>query len=251
MSDLLSRMTDVNDTKIQYELDETGMNPDNYIMNEIHTVSSTRYRDYNIIIPEFPPFYVKDIKVRYKKNANTAFVELHENADFSLGLFYKGATRVVGQPVYGCLLFNNLDLDGIIQIDYRTMGGDQLVDRRHVLETLINNVWNPREKGWEYVTNTPNVYPPVQHPLDWENIYRLDSLVKQLKEMGDTISENGKNTVQVLQEFLDSVDVRKLQLLIETMNGHSYTDLLNQVRALTNRQKELEARIGTLTDMLK
>lgn len=251
MTELQTRETDINKTGIRYPLDETGTNPENYIKDEIHTVSSTRYADYNLIVPEFPPFFTKDIVVKYKKNANTAFVELKEGADYSLGLYYKGATRVLGMSVYGCLIFNNLDLDGIILVSYRTVGGEHLVDRRHVLETLIENVWNPREVMWEYVTNRPNLYPPEKHPVDWEDIKKLDDLVKVLKELGDTVATTNKEISDQIAEFLQTIDVPKFNSMMMTLESHSYTDLMNRQRALEVRQRELEDRMKEFLEKKK
>lgn len=239
-------MHDANKKKVVFPLDETATNPENYIKNEIHTISSTVYMDYQLVVPEFAPFFTKDVVVRYKKNANSAVVELKENVDYSFGLFYKAGSRVLGIPLYGCMIFNDLDLDGILMIDYRTLGGDHIVDRDYILKTLVENVWNPRTIGWDFITNAPEIYPPEKHEQDWDSLVKLDSLIKAMEDLTDGVAIGNEKMVDVMKEWLATVDLKKFYAYMDALENHSYTSLLNENKRLTERVSVLEALYNKL-----
>lgn len=247
----LLRDTDINKKDVQYPLDEHGTNPINYVKDEVYTVANTRYMDSNIIVPEAAPFFAKDIIVKYKKNNSSAIVTLKENIDFTLELLYKGATRAVGQPIYGCIMLNDLELGGVLWVSYRTLGGDQITDRKHVLEKLIEYNRNPRELLWEYVTNTPNLYPPAPHIVDWSELKDLGDLIKTLDDQVKIIGKGFDTLSQNQIDFFNKFDVEKFTRQQKMLDNHSYTDLLNRVSVLERENKEDKQRIAELERQIK
>lgn len=244
-------MNDANVKNILFPLDEEGILESNFIKDEVHTVSSTHGRDYNILVPQYPPFYTKDLKVRYKKNANSKIVDLVEGADYSLGLYYKGASQVLGIPVYGCLLLHDLDLNGVVWLDYRIVGGIHVGDRKHVVETLIEHVWNPLEKDWMYVSDAPNFYPPSWHELDWTHITTLDDLLKALDQLTRTIGESNLELSNKIDTFLKTIDVPKFRRQLEALDQHSYTTLINENRLIKEDIKKQQVLIDSLLPRIK
>lgn len=191
-------------SNVTYPLDLTGNNPANLVRNEIHTVSESRFRDYFFIVPKFAPFYVDNFSLSISINNNVT--PLQEDVDYSFALQYVTGTRVTGKAMYGAVTLHNLNLNGILLMDYQTIGGDQVADRLVVLTTLADRVYNPRTTIWDILTNVPNALPPTPHYQDYDQFFGQEELVQMLGQIRDAILENSSLTQQEIQNFLQSIN---------------------------------------------
>lgn len=187
-----------------YPLDLTGVSPNNLIQNELHSVNESKYSSYYFIVPNFSPFYVDNFKATI--TTGTVTRDLIEDVDFSFALSYVTGTRTTGKAMYGAITLHNLNLNGIISIDYQTIGGDQIADRLQVLTVLADRAYNPRTTIWDILTNTPTAFPPVPHYNDYENFYGQEQLVQALGEIRDAILQNSSLTQEQLIEFLNTIN---------------------------------------------
>ena len=186
---------------VTYPLDTSGVNPTNLVRNEVHTTTEAHFRDYYFIVPNFAPFFVDNFKLVHLKDGNEYILE--EDVDFSFALPYVTGTRVTGKQMYGAITLNNLDLNGILKLDYQTIGGDQICDRLYVLTYLADKAYNPRTTVWDKITNVPTAFPPVPHYQDYDDFKGQEALVAILGEVRDAIITNSSLTTQKVQEFLD------------------------------------------------
>ena len=53
-----------------YDFDPTGSLPANLVVDELHTITEINANTYNIIIPEFAPFYTNNLSVVYNDGIN-------------------------------------------------------------------------------------------------------------------------------------------------------------------------------------
>ena len=186
---------------VTYPLDTSGVNPTNLVRNELHTVSDAHFRAYYFLIPQFAPCFVDNFKL---VNDNQGVITpLTEDVDFSFCLPYVTGTRVTGKQMYGAVTLHNLNLNGLLKMDYQTIGGDQVCDRLYVLEYLADKAFNPRTTVWDKITNLPNAFPPVPHYQDYDDFKGQESLIEALGEVRDAIITNSSLTTQKVQEFLD------------------------------------------------
>lgn len=251
--------TDVNVKRdVLFPFDPDGNLESNFIKGEVHSATSTRVnikygktKDYNLIVPQYPPFYTKDLVLKYKKNANSQIITLKENIDYTFGLDYKAATAHIGIPVKGCIILNTVDLDGVYWLDYRIVGGEHVSDRKFVLEKLLETMWNPREKDWIYVTNVPNLFPPIHHEIDWENVTHLEDLIEALDRIVAAVNANGEATNLRIDEYLSSFDQKEFRRLMEAMETHTYTSLLNEIKGYREQLREHELRQADIDTRLK
>lgn len=185
---------------VTYPLDTSGVSPLNLIPREVHTVSEAQFRDYYFIVPNFAPFFVDNFKLVLLKDG----VEhtLNEDVDWSFAIPYITGTRVTGKQMYGAITLHNLDVDGILFMDYQTIGGDQVCDRLYVLTYLADKAYNPRTTVWDVVTNVPNAFPPVPHYQDYDQFFGQEAVVQKLGEIRDAIAANSSLTAQKVEEFL-------------------------------------------------
>lgn len=206
---------------VTYPLDMSGNNPANLIEGELHTVSESHFKDYFFIVPEFAPFYVDNFSLSISINGN--ITPLQEDVDYSFALQYVTGTRVSGKAMYGAITLHNLNLNGILLMNYQTIGGDQIADRLLVLTTLADKAYNPRTTIWDILTNVPNSLPPSPHYQDYDQFLGQEELVTKLGEIRDAIITNSSLTQQEIQSFFQLLNSGTLTSYVsksgDTMNG--------------------------------
>lgn len=189
---------------ITYPLDQSGVSPANLVTEELHTVASSQYNDHHIIVPNFAPFYVDNFRLVLRIN-NTERV-LEEDVDFSFTLPYITGTRVTGKQLYGAFSIHNLEMNGILELQYQTVGGDQVCDRLYVLTYLADKAYNPRTTIWDIITNVPNAFPPSPHYQDYDTFFGQEAVVNKLGEIRDAIIQNSSLTQAEIQSFLANLN---------------------------------------------
>ena len=206
---------------VTYPLDMSGNNPANLIEGELHTVSESHFKDYFFIVPEFAPFYVDNFSLSISINGN--ITPLQEDVDYSFALQYVTGTRISGKAMYGAVTLHNLNLNGILLMNYQTIGGDQIADRLLVLTTLADKAYNPRTTIWDILTNVPNSLPPSPHYQDYDQFLGQEELVTKLGEIRDAILTNSSLTQQEIQSFFQLLNSGTLTSYVsksgDTMNG--------------------------------
>lgn len=195
-------------TPVIYPLDMSGNNPSNLIKNELHTVSESHFKDYYFIVPNFAPFFVDNFSLAISINGVTT--PLQEDIDFSFALQYVTGTRTTGKAMYGAVTLHNLNLNGILAMNYQTIGGDQISDRLQVLTLLAEKAYNPRTTIWDILTNVPNAFPVIPHYQDYDQFFGQEELVNKLGEIRDAIIQNASLTQQEITNFFNILDTGTL-----------------------------------------
>lgn len=202
---------------VTYPLDTSGVSPLNLITREVHTVSEAQFRDYYFIVPNFAPFFVDNFQLILLKDG--VEYPLTEDVEWSFVLPYITGTRVTGKQMYGAITINDRDLDGILLMDYQTIGGDQVCDRLHVLTYLADKAYNPRTTVWDLITNLPAAFPPVPHYQDYENFVGQEALVQKLGEIRDAIAANSSLTAVKIEELLELFTAQDTSLYLKKTGG--------------------------------
>ena len=190
---------------ITYPLDLSGTQPSNLIEGELHTVNEARFRDYSFLVPNFAPFFVDNFSATISVNGISR--PLVEDVDFSFALSYVTGTRTTGKQMYGAVTLHNLELNGIIIIKYRTIGGNQTADKLAVLTQLADKAYNPRTTIWDIVTDVPEALPPTPHYQDYDTFFGQDAVVDKLQAIAVAIAQNSSLTTETLHDFLEVIGV--------------------------------------------
>jgi len=209
---------------VTYPLDLSGVSPANLVRDELHAVNEAHFRDYYFLVPNFAPFFIDNFKAKIMVNNTTR--DLVEDVDFSFALPYVTGTRVTGKAMYGGITLHNLNLNGIINIQYQTIGGDQIADRLYVLTLLADKAYNPRTTIWDILINLPNAFPPTPHYQDYDlpnafpptphyqdydQFFGQEELVTALGRIRDAIVQNASLTQEQISQFLQSLQLLNLQ----------------------------------------
>lgn len=191
-------------TPTRFILDQSGVSPGNLVTEELHTVASSQYNDHHFIVPNFAPFYVDNFRLVLRINNTTRVLD--EDVDFSFSLPYVTGTRITGKQMYGAFSIHNLEMNGILELQYQTVGGDQVCDRLHVLTYLADKAYNPRTTIWDIITNVPNAFPPTPHYQDYDTFFGQEEVVNKLGEIRDAIIQNSSLTQEQIQMFLENLN---------------------------------------------
>lgn len=189
---------------VTYPLDLSGIAPASLVKEELHSTNESRFRDYNFIVPIHAPFYIDNFKASVTiGNVQTPMVE---DVDFSFALPYVTGTRTTGKQMYGAITIHNTNLNGIISIDYQTVGGDKTADRLEVLALLAEKAYNPRTTIFDLLLNAPAQFPPVPHYNDYDSFYGQDKVVEALIDIRDAILANSSLTQEQIGQFLQTMN---------------------------------------------
>lgn len=224
---------------ITYPLDQSGVNPQNLVTGELHSVSGSIYRDYHFIVAEFSPLYVDNFKATVTVAGVTR--PLVEDVDFSFTLPYVTGTRTYGKAMYGGITLHGVEENGIVTLQYQTVGGRQTADRLQVLTRLADMAYNPRTTNWELVADVPEALPPSPHYQDYDTFYGQDAVVAKLGEIVTAIAQNSSLTTEAINGFLSLIGIDGVGAFVkrtgDRMDGelHLFRDPVELSEATTKR----------------
>ncbi len=185
-----------------YELDTTGELPANKIADERHTITGVNDRDYNFIVPKFAPFFAKSVKLYLEDGQN--LLPLTEGVDWNTALEFQGASLSTGKPVCGAISFNRVDFSGQVLITYQTIGGEYTLDQTKLTELLTNIIYNPRGITWEEITGLPKMFPPIDHPWNFNDMVGMSDIKESIEKIAAAIAaRTGQDISSHLHDFLN------------------------------------------------
>ena len=197
--------------QFSYALDTTGQLPANLIVGETHTVTAVNDRTYHFVIPTFAPFHANS--VRLAKRVNGTLLPLVEGQDWQPSLQFQGASLATAHPIYGAFSFTDLQFEGELVIErYQTLGGEYTLDVAGMTKVIGEIVYNPRGLTWEQVTNLPKMFPPIDHPWQFNDLVGMSELLEGLTRLEDAIlSKSSGSLDDHLRDFLNPHKVSKTQ----------------------------------------
>lgn len=236
---------------VQYPFDPTATNEKCLIENELSEVTAISSIDSRIVIPEFGPFYARDLKLSYTPIGSNVSVPMVLNVDYSLGYMYKAATEATWLPVYGIIIIDNLKIAGIVNIEKRRIvGGTEAVDRDYVLQKVKESTRNPRVASWENINGKPTHFPPIDHEERLWAFEGLDKLIETLEKLGDQENVSNREVTEMISNFLSGLNIPTLKRRLQDLERHSWSDLLNRSRLNARHTQRQEVRIASVEERL-
>lgn len=196
---------------VTYPLDTTGISLGNLVTNEAHTLTEINSSTYNLIIPKFAPFYIDNFKLRHIDDTGVVSI-LNEGEHYNFALTYLGGSRSIGKAIYGGISIIDTLVNGYIEIDYQTLGGEWVADTQYVLTTLAEMVYNPRVTVWDVVTNIQAIFPPINHDNNFDYVYGQAELIAKLSEIVDAIVNSANSNIPLLENILNTIKVTRTTL---------------------------------------
>lgn len=173
-----------------YEFDPYGTNPDNLIVNERQTLQTPGLDDYYFIIPFAAPYFVDSLEV---VNDQTGLPYV-KGVDYLPGHYFVEAMDGTGRNIAGSIRFMRRDINGIVRLKYRTLGGQWGFNATAILEELANRQYNPLVRSWGLIDVLPALFPPIPHDQSVDDLIGSDELLDGIEEIARAIDAASQGT---------------------------------------------------------
>ena len=185
---------------VLYPFDPTGSASSNLIKGELRTLTEVNAAPYRILIPSLAPFYLNNLVLEHidQQGVHTPMVE---GIDYYPVLPYMAASRSIGQAIYGGLAMISLLPQGVMSVDYQTLGGQWVADSGYVYEQLLSSVYNNRTTWWDRLTNVQDLFPPMDHSHVADDIEGHHDLLAKLEEIRAAILNQPTTVPDLLTKF--------------------------------------------------
>lgn len=216
----------------EYVFDSTGQLVDNLIVNEQHVLTDLNYKDYYFIIPLKAPFFTNNLKVKLVTLVDERL--LVENVDYSLSLPNMSATRSIGIPIYSGISFHNQYRNGIVVLEYQTIGGIWTGGRDHAVSVITANLYNPRTTYWDVVTDKNTEFPPINHNQHLDSIVGHKELIEGIDRVVKVISEidGNKTAIKHLLDHDNPHNLTAHQLGLGNISNFRIADITESLEGI-------------------
>jgi hypothetical protein len=162
-----------------FPFDPTGLLVSNLVTNEQQILTAANGANFHIAIPTNGPYFKESLIITItdiRGNIRT----LVDGIDYIPTHWFISASRACAKQIYGSISFLDLNLAGIIKLQYQTIGGPWTVDSAQIASILSDYIRNPRITGWEEVSGSPTIFPPIPHQWNLVDMVGMSSLVAEI-----------------------------------------------------------------------
>lgn len=175
-----------------YPIDYTGTLLSNKITGEQQILTAANFRDYHFIVPAQAPFFAQGVKVTFKALDNSVRI-LVEGVDYQFTHWFVAASRACAAPIFGSISMLDLQLAGVVTLEYQTLGGIWTQDTAKIAEIMADRLHNPRITSWDVVVDMPVTFPVVDHEWDLQDLVGMAELSTKMSEIAVAIQQNQIN----------------------------------------------------------
>jgi hypothetical protein len=218
-------------TTPKYAFDPTGQSPANRITGELQALTGNGSA-YSFIVPALAPFFGDTLTISLK-TLQGEIRALVPGVDFYLSHYFLGASRACGKPIYGSITILNTSLRGTLILNaYQTLGGEWTLDPATITSILANQINNPRTTTWEMVAGYPDIFPPVPHAWNLQDLVGMGAVVQSVNKIIDAILTQASSAmVQHMADHENPHGVTALQIGAVTQQDMS-TAIQNAIAGL-------------------
>ena len=198
----------------RYELDPTGVNPDNLIVGEIHTLSTLQIR---AIAPVEAPFFTNRLQV-YDHNTGAL---LNRGTHYQCVELSEEATLRFGKEICSVILIIDPAVSGDVRLNYQTLGGLFTNKSEAIANFYENVIKDDRPVHWVNVLNKPTEYPPTLHRHLLDDLYGFEAIVVALERIRNAIILSDVPAYEALLDYFNksqAVMTEKEALSLSPMN---------------------------------
>lgn len=167
------------------DLDITGLNPNNRIPDEPHTLSNRPVRS---IATNLGPFFGESVVV--KNGAST----LSRGSDYQIVELHQEATLRYGKEIASVILIINSNIPSDVTVTYQALGGHYTYND-NAIGNMYQSVMNDnRPVDWTNIFNKPTEFNASVHRHLLEDVYGFEPIVDYLERIKRAITL-GQTTV--------------------------------------------------------
>lgn len=165
---------------IRYQLDPSGLNPDNAVVGEVRSLSQAQTR---AVAPLYGPFFTKSLTI-YDNVSNTLLIK---GTDYTVVELLQEATLRYGEEIAQLILITNPAVNDTVRLSYQVLGGPNQNNVDAIVNMYESIMQDQRPVDWANVLNKPVAYPPSLHTHFLEDVYGFESVVIALERVRNAI----------------------------------------------------------------
>lgn len=185
----------------RYPLDKTGVNPDNLVNREQHSLTPmTRPTDVRVAAPKYGPFFAESVSIRDRSNG----IPLVKNADYKVTDLLQDPTLSFGKEIGQFIVIMNGAVSNEIEISYQVLGGNYQNDAtavQHVFQTFLNDT---RPVDWNDISGKPTSFPPSLHIHLLDDIIGWGPVIVALEQVRDAILLNNTPMFEAMVDWINT-----------------------------------------------
>lgn len=159
--------------QLRYQFDPSGDDVANLVTGETHEIPPINRR---IIVPRMGAFYARSMRIRNQQR------DLVLGVDYHLAGFFQDATIATGQDV-NVMIYFEAGIQGEVTLTYQVVGG-MYTGIFETIQDYVNALLvDPRKVKWDDILNKPELYVPMEHFHDINDVYGLNYLIPKLEEI--------------------------------------------------------------------
>ncbi len=189
---------------IRYPEDLTGVNPDNRILNEIHSISPyTSSKPRRILIPNFRPFFTDTTYLKlYDLGSSTPLIPLVKDVDYKCVELSEEASIQSGKEVCHSIIIENINVSEQVALSYQTIGGLYTNDTSNLVSLLNTGLNDTRPVPWNNLLGKPFEYEPLPHGHHLRDVVGYAPLIVALERLQTAITLSNSPAFENLVEYV-------------------------------------------------
>lgn len=168
---------------VRYAEDFTGVNPDNRVERELHSLNN---RPIRVVVPKYGPFFNDpDTLVVFD---NLTQQRLVHNVDYKSPMIVREATLRTGKEVCDAILILNENVSPQVHVTYQNIGGGYQNNVDNIVAMYESYINDNRSIDWlEGIYGKPTEFPPSLHAHWLSEIFGFEPLTVELERIAQAI----------------------------------------------------------------
>lgn len=180
---------------IRYPLDITGINPDNFVNGEIHTLSNKPVR---AIAPTYGAYFTESLKVFDNRTQQ----QLTRGVQYLCTELLQTPTEMYGKEISYLILIIDPAVSSDVIIQYQLLGGLYTRSGDAIINLYETIMRDERPVNWIDILNKPLEFTPTQHLHDGRDIYGFEYLVTALERIRNAIAISDVPVYENIMDWL-------------------------------------------------
>jgi hypothetical protein len=174
-----------------YPFDLTGNLASNLITGEQQILTAGSSPNFHIVVPKLAPYFKNSLVVKFQA-VNGPVQTLVEGKDYYCTHLFHDASLACASPIFGSVSFLDWTLQGVVWLQYQTLGGIWTLDDAAIAQILADRLHNPRITTWEQVTNQPVTFPVIDHEWNLTDLVGMSDVVTAIQGVEEMLRQTGQ-----------------------------------------------------------
>lgn len=221
----------------RYALDLTGVNANNLVLGEVHSLSAQKIRS---LAPIYGPYFTESLKVYDHLSQQI----LSRNLDYQCLDIVGLPTAQSGKEICSIIVITNPNVGQQVRINYQALGGGY--ERSYeAIKLLMENLTNDtRPVDWPNILNRPTEFEPTMHLHRLGDVIGFEYVVSVLEQLKNSIVLGDQLGHDEILSYIDY----NLNILMELINNAQGA---STVLALSRATNANNSAVGALQSALE